>query len=102
MVRSMSKSPTVPTMQFRHRLNLALDHAGMEPADLAVELLCSRSAVYGWLKGPTKPSARKIDRIAELTGVPADWLRGVPEQASTGSPWIVIGSTCREHLLTAA
>ena len=101
----MSKStPTIPAMQFRHRLALALDHAGMEPAELAAELLASRSAVYGWLKGPTRPSARKVARIAELTGVPVSWLADdtPADQAGSGSTWVRTLSTPLAELLTAA
>lgn len=83
--RSTPRSGVVPPVLFRHRLRIALELAELEPGQLADELLASRSTVYNWLKGPGRPSKRKIERIAEITGVDPAWLVGdAAERAPEG------------------
>jgi transcriptional regulator with XRE-family HTH domain len=70
----------VPDVLFRHRLRIALELADLDPGQLADELLASRSTVYNWLKGPGRPSRRKMERIAAITGVDSAWLVGDPHE----------------------
>ena len=57
----------------------------MDGVQLAVKDEVWRRVHRNWLKGPGRPSKRKIERIAEITGVDPAWLVGdAAERAPEG------------------
>jgi transcriptional regulator with XRE-family HTH domain len=65
----------IPEWTIGWRLQRALAHAGIPAGDVAVDIQVSRATVSRWLNDRGLPPRWVyIERIAELTGVPALWL----------------------------
>lgn len=74
----------VPVIELRHRLGLALDHAGLKPGDMAAVLHVHRNTVGGYLSGRTPPSHATLALWALRCGVSFHWLvTGNPAPPST-------------------
>lgn len=87
----------VPSVPFRFRLAIALDHAGIDYKDMAEYLGMSPSAVAHWLNGTRNPKRPAVIAWALRCGVPYAWLAGTePTDGVTG------GVTHREALGWAA
>ena len=64
----------VPEFETRHRMNLALEFAGISVLEIARELRISRTTVSNYLHGRTQPSHVALRAWAATCGVPLDWL----------------------------
>ncbi len=64
----------IPRIELRHRLAIALDHAGLRPADMVAELDVHRNTVSGYMTGRTRPSRAVLRVWALRTGVSFEWL----------------------------
>ena len=65
----------IPTWTVADRIRKAREVAGLDQIELAERLYVARSTVSTWENNPTTiPHRLKIDKIAEVTGVPASWL----------------------------
>jgi len=76
------------------------------PSELALHFnLChegqqvTHQAVQKWLSGASKPSPEKIETLARLCQVSAQWLRyGIPENSAPPSPPQMTPSPAEEEL----
>lgn len=62
-------------MKFNDRLRASLDALGWNQKRLADELGSPPSTVSQWVKDKRTPDGEQLDRLAELLGVDAAWLR---------------------------
>src|SRR4051794_14565145 len=62
-------------MKFNDRLRASLDAIGWNQKRLADELGSPPSTVSQWVKDKRTPDGEQLDRLAELLGVDAGWLR---------------------------
>lgn len=81
-----------PTFALRHRMELAMESAGLSPADMAERLGVSKVTVWGWLHQRSRPRVPTLMAWALQTGVDYDWLVGDEDpksgrdQAGTDTP----------------
>jgi transcriptional regulator with XRE-family HTH domain len=72
----------VPSFELRHRLGLALEHAGVSVQEMAAELEMSRNTIGNYLSGRRPPTASTMKMWALRCGVPYFWIRyGVTDPA---------------------
>jgi transcriptional regulator with XRE-family HTH domain len=64
----------VPQFEMRHRMQLALEYAGVSVNEMAAELDASRTTVSNYLHGRTKPKRPHLIVWAMRCGVPFEWL----------------------------
>ena len=57
------------------RLRKSLDFSDMDVQGMADFLECHRNTVGGWLNRRNKPFPASVQRWAQKTGVPYEWLR---------------------------
>lgn len=69
-------------MEFKERLEKALEWSGTSQSELARQLKIEPQSVQGWVKGKTQPRPRRIHAIAATLGVRAAWLA-----TGDGEPW---------------
>lgn len=99
---------TVPQFQLHHRLALALEASGVEPADMAEDLGVHVNSIHNWMGGRTNPKLGMIKLWALRTGVPYTWiLDGVepgdsPEQVKRPDRWTVPSLKISSNYLLAA
>jgi transcriptional regulator with XRE-family HTH domain len=67
-------SAELPQFEQRHRLQRALEHAGIGPQDMADELGVHRNTVGRYLHGRSRPRRRDLVIWAQRCQVPYDWL----------------------------
>ena len=63
----------------RERLIQLREEAGLSQEEMAAKIGVSRSTVRGWETGVNLPGASALIKIAELYGVPIDYLFGREE-----------------------
>jgi transcriptional regulator with XRE-family HTH domain len=85
----------VPTFELRHRLDLALEHAGVTPDDMAEVLGVSPTTVRNYRAGRTTPNRATLRVWALKCGVPFGWLltgeidlTGPGEQGESPTKWL--------------
>lgn len=66
---------TVPSFEMRHRMRLALEHAGVSVNEMAELLGVDRNTVGRYLNGHTTPRLSVLRVWAMRTAVPLDWIR---------------------------
>lgn len=64
----------VPAFELRHRLARALEHAGLKPEDMAVELGLGVTTIRNYLHDRTTPRRAVLLAWALRCGVPFEWL----------------------------
>ena len=64
----------VPTIEMRHRLRIAMEHAGLKPADMAVTLDVHRNTIGHYLSGATHPTRAVLMAWGMRTGVSWRWI----------------------------
>jgi transcriptional regulator with XRE-family HTH domain len=67
-------SKGAPRFELRHRLSLALEVGGVEPAEMADELGISETTIRNYRSGRTVPSRSALRVWALRCGVPFHWL----------------------------
>lgn len=83
----------IPTFELRHRLELAMEAAGLKPEDMAVTLELAPTTIRNYLSGRTRPSKGAVTEWALRCGVDRDWLwKGEasnpgPGQGVSQFPW---------------
>lgn len=70
----MSQSYTIPQFEMHHRLELALDAAGVDPLDMAAVLGVAKTTVYAYMSGARKPKLGMVRQWAQLCQVPWEWI----------------------------
>lgn len=68
--------PRIPRWSLGDYLRKAREHAGLEQAQLAVDLGISRNTVINYERGKVSPRRAVIMAWAMRTGVPVEWLEG--------------------------
>ena len=68
----------VPEFETRHRMQLALERAGVSPHEMAGYLAVSRNTIGNWLAGRTRPPVSALRLWAQKCGVSYEWLAGPP------------------------
>lgn len=88
----------VPAVTLGWRLRMSMEFAGLKADEMAARLHVHRGTITRWTHDiGSPPKAIYIERWAELTGVPLDWLQEAADtEATTG------GNTPRESQLVAA
>jgi transcriptional regulator with XRE-family HTH domain len=61
------------------RMAKALQMSGVSVQQMARLLECHRNTIGGWLNRRNKPFPATLQRWAEITGVPYEWLRHGPQ-----------------------
>lgn len=86
----MTNAPTsaaeVPTIEPRHRMRIALEHAGVTMGEMAHLLDVSGNTVGNYLAGRTTPSTAVLRVWAMRCGVPLDWIRYGTANSNDTSP----------------
>lgn len=93
MFDSLDMALNQDNLEFSERLRQAISRLPNRvdtPAKLAIEFNLvhnepvTNQAVWKWLSGQSKPSRDKIETLARMCGVSAQWLRfGIPESRSS-------------------
>ncbi|MFJ3030827.1 helix-turn-helix domain-containing protein [Rothia terrae] len=65
---------STPTWTLQDRIRKAREHAGLKQEELAVQLSVTRHTLGRWEKGDNQPPAKKLEALAEATGVPVEWF----------------------------
>lgn len=63
-----------PTWTLQDRIRKAREHAGLKQEELAAQLSVTRHTLGRWEKGDNEPPAKKLEALAEATGVPLEWF----------------------------
>lgn len=63
-----------PTWTLQDRIRKAREHAGLKQEELAALLSVTRHTLGRWEKGDNEPPTKKIEALAEVTGVPVEWF----------------------------
>lgn len=71
---STDENGQMPSFVLRHRMQLAMEHAGLKPAEMADRMAVSAVTVWGWLHGRQRPRPMAIRLWAITTGVTEEWL----------------------------
>lgn len=58
----------VPTLTTGQRLTIAMEHAGMKPESMAVEMRCSATTIRNYLSGRTRIDYAHMRVWSEITG----------------------------------
>ena len=66
----------VPDWPVEYRIKRALDVAGVDPDEMAVDLGVHPNTLWNWMGGRTKPRRMALKVISLRTGVPLWWLEG--------------------------
>lgn len=74
-----------PAFELRHRLALALEHAGIKPSEMADRLGRSDGTIRNYLKGRTPLTKGTLVAWATICDVPFEWL----EQGTGSTGWLV-------------
>ena len=64
----------IPTWTVGDRLRKAREAAGLRQVDLCTQLHVARATIAGWENDQHKPTFLAIERWAQITGVPVNWL----------------------------
>src|SRR5262245_10266304 len=93
---SAYESGSVPTIEVRHRLRIAREHAGLEQEELADMISVARSTISNAENGKGEPRRTTVNAWALACGVPASWIKtgsqgppvdgGPASEKETGSP----------------
>ena len=85
---SEQSNPTnVPQFELRHRLDLAMEWAGLKPEDMATEIGRSATTIRNYLSGRTTPDRGHVIAWALRCGVPFGWLEsGMIDLTDTPEP----------------
>jgi transcriptional regulator with XRE-family HTH domain len=59
---------------FAGRLGRRMASVGLSQADVARQLAVTRTAVHLWRRGAAEPRPERLDQLALLLGVRAEWL----------------------------
>ena len=73
-----------PQFEFRHRLVLAREVAGMQQSDIAEVLDVKRQTISNYERGVSSPNRLQINAWAVACGVDVEWLKTGREQEETG------------------
>ena len=69
-----SPGPRVPQFRLHHRLRLALEEAGVEPAEMARTLGLALPTINAYMNGGRNPKLGMVKLWGMRTGVPWQWL----------------------------
>lgn len=73
-----------PQFHLHHRIALAMDEAGIKPAEMAAHMRCGTGTISNYRNGHTKPNHSALARWADKCDVEFDWLIGESENGPTG------------------
>ena len=83
---SSHDTATVPDWPVGYRVRRALELADLDVEVVARALGVTKSTVYNYMSGHSRPRRAALSVIAEMTGVALWWLEGrEPTDADTGS-----------------
>lgn len=85
----------VPTLTTGQRLDIAMQHAGLKPESMAVQMRCSATTIRNYLAGRTRVDYAHMAMWAQITGVSLDWLLG---EVTGGQPAYVGGHVSDERI----
>lgn len=83
-MQSMAASTTIPTWTLGERIRKARESSGLKQSDLAPKLRVSRTAIAGWESGTHRPSYSALVLLADITGVPVEWIETGEIAGDTG------------------
>lgn len=83
----MGEPATIPALELRHRLALALDYANISKEDMAHHLDKQVTTVRNWVSGRRKPDRSNIKAWAEKCDVSFAWLVGEEGQEFSRLAW---------------
>lgn len=72
---------------FSERLKILRSQAGMSQKELAERLFVSQQSVAKWETDKSTPNPEMVARIAEVFGVPSDYLLGISDVQSPSLPY---------------
>jgi transcriptional regulator with XRE-family HTH domain len=65
---------TVPQFEVHHRLQLALEAAGVEPIEMAEVLGLAKNTIYSYMSGARNPKLGMVKQWAMVCQVPWQWI----------------------------
>lgn len=73
-----------PEWTFGDRLRKAREFAGLKQSDMAARFRVGRSTIANWEAERNTPGYLALEKWAEVTGVPLDWLNGDERAVTRG------------------